>query len=615
MRSPCAEPSLCCVRRPIFFNNVAHYAQRRVAAMSWNNLALNKKMSIIIGLLLLVILGLSGMFALRLQMLSGEVENVEFASELNAIVLLRELDHWRWIAALQRYVYDDSAASLTIQEDDHKCGFGQWYYGPQKTAAEKAFPAIREPLRAIEAAHAGLHASATTIKALKSAGNTADAKATFEKVSLQHMQTVQGLLSQISKVASEERARSVKSLGAMVAQSLLQMLVLVIGASCMALCLGWIMTRSTAGPILRIARYVEQIAEGRFDVTLDMQRRDELGRLADDLKEMVAKIVAMMHTTEEKSKEAESLAAAAQKAQQAVEAARVAEHAKVENMNRIAGELDDIVAQARQMTASMAEVIQTTTGGMQAQQEHAQETATGMEQMSGAVHDVASNALSASESAAETKQNAEQGARIVADTIAAIHEVSDQAQLIAESMAALDGKAKNIGQVMNVISDIADQTNLLALNAAIEAARAGDAGRGFAVVADEVRKLAEKTMQATHEVAAVITAIQDSASANLHAVGGAVSAADKSTQLAQSAGAALQSIVTMTDLNAEKVHAIADASEEQSAAGEMISLRTTEVSRVATHNAELMVEADRAVVQLEQAIDRIVALVEELRAA
>ncbi len=122
-----------------------------------------------------------------------------------------------------------------------------------------------------------------------------------------------------------------------------------------------------------------------------------------------------------------------------------------------------------------------------------------------------------------TSLQAEKGSAIQAATTSGIsraamqkivdnlRRMSEKTRESASSVESLNHRVDQIGGIVQLIKEIADQTNLLALNAAIEAARAGESGRGFAVVADEVRKLAERTAQATNEIAGLVGNIQQEA--------------------------------------------------------------------------------------------------------
>ncbi len=288
--------------------------------------------------------------------------------------------------------------------------------------------------------------------------------------------------------------------------------------------------------------------------------------------------------------------------------------ARTERLAQAAREADGISRQVVDGSEELSERVRDAAMGAQTQRDRVDETASVMQDVNATAVDATRLAGRAADAAERAVDEARAGSDKVRRMREAMRGVVERSEELRGGMRELGGQAESIGRVMGVIADIADQTNLLALNAAIEAARAGDAGRGFAVVADEVRKLAEKTMQATSEVHAAITAIQHGVRESMNRVDASGGAIDETAQLAGESSEALDRIVNLVGATTDEVGSIADRAGLQADQAARAAMAIDVIREVAEGMAEGMHEAASAVDGLRQQADRLQALIVQITA-
>ncbi|WP_410524893.1 methyl-accepting chemotaxis protein [Pseudomonas sp. DTU_2021_1001937_2_SI_NGA_ILE_001] len=285
--------------------------------------------------------------------------------------------------------------------------------------------------------------------------------------------------------------------------------------------LSWRVTRSLTAPLSTAVTAAQTIASGDLTRELDLAGKDEAAQL---LQAMHAMQTTLRGTLEHIGKSAEQLASSTE-----------------------------------QMSAVMSESAQ----GLQQQNNEIEMAATAVTEMSHAVEEVASNAVTTSADSKAAAETARFGQVQLTDTLTAIGALTGNVLTASEQARHLADQTQNISKVLDVIRAVAEQTNLLALNAAIEAARAGEAGRGFAVVADEVRSLAHRTGESTREIEQMIGSIQQGTSQTVSAL---LTSAEQARQTQEQARAANEALSTITQAVSgidERNLVIASAAEEQ----------------------------------------------------
>lgn len=421
-----------------------------------------------------------------------------------------------------------------------------------------------------------------------------------------------------------------ETLNAMNAGANNTILLLMVGLAILIVILFFISKKYIFSPLEMMQGVSMSMSKGDVTQKIEYSSEDEIGKLADSFRNMIAGIENKVNFAKEVANgnldnqlvtlsEDDVLGTSLNAMVTNLKSSNDQINSDIKNRNEIIEEVKRMVVDLNNSAENLFEVSKTVTGSADTLKENAENVsdlsnqvfsnvdtvAASSEEASSVVKNIANSSSELSSAMASISASVEEmtsSFNEVGEKTKMASEISLQAKSntenIAKKMDTLTDASSEIGKAITVIKDIADQTNMLALNATIEAAGAGEAGKGFAVVAGEVKDLAKKSAESTEEISSLVKNIQSSTSEVVDAI----------KEIADI-------INNISDINNVIVSAI---DEQKSAANEIssslsahvnitenVSKNVTEMSKGSTEIALASSEASSSLKTISSSIDQI----------